>query len=106
MKKVTIYDSGNYSASSPPEGLIEFIAWANSLLASIPEENKPSAEISIESYDSYGSPSVSIEVSYRRELTKEEKQEEAANLNARALRQAQQELATLAALKAKYEASP
>ena len=105
MKKqitVTIYDYDN-ARSSPPGNLVEYIAWLQAKLNEIPEEFRPAARTDIYGSDSYGSGVLCYTIEYDRPETNEEEaaRENADRVKADAVRQ--RELATLAALRAKYE---
>ena len=55
-----------------PEKADEFIAFFQSKVDAIPEENRGTARIEIEAEENYGSASLSVEISYARPETDEE----------------------------------
>ena len=101
QKTVTIYDYDK--APNPPSDLVEYIAWLQSKLDEIPEKFRPSARTDIYGCEQYGSGVLCYTIEYDRPETDEEQaaRENADRVNADAVRQS--ELATLEALRAKYE---
>lgn len=105
MKKqitVKIYDRDD-SLQDPPKNLAEYIGWLQAKLEEIPEEFRASARTEIYGDSSYGGGVLCYTIEYDRPETDEEEaaRENADRVKAEAVRQ--RELATLEALRAKYE---
>ena len=102
QKTVTIYDYDK-APHAPPSDLVEYIAWLQAKLDEIPEKFRPSARTDIYGCEQYGSGVLCYTIEYDRPETDEEQaaRENADRVNADAVRQS--ELATLEALRAKYE---
>lgn len=103
--KITVFDKQQYDAEWPSEDAIEFIAFFQEKLASIPEEFRSSAIIEVDSISGYeGSSYASINIYYYRPETEEEVKvrESKAQNKAELLRQ--RELKQLEELKRKYGA--
>lgn len=96
-KKITLYNSRT-SRNDPPENLQEHIAWLQAMMESIPEEFRSSGDIEMDA-DEYR---MEYEVSYERPETAEEMEAKANAGAVLAEKRRREELATLAALKAKY----
>lgn len=105
MKKildVTVFKTSSYySEEWPPENLLEFKAWLDERIESIPKEYRSVAvlEISTEDEDTY------FNIEYKREETDDEEWIRENWEAERTLRHEERERKTLAMLKAKYEGS-
>lgn len=102
QKTVTIYDHDK-ALRAPPSDLVGYIAWLQAKLDEIPEGFRPSARTDIYGSEEYGSGVLCYTIEYDRPETDEEEaaRENADRVKADAVRQ--KELATLEALRAKYE---
>ena len=99
---VTLYESDAWNVGLE-ENFGEALKQLLGLYESIPEEFRGEASLEVSAYDSYGDPKADITIQYKRPLTEEEvtqtQQEEAAHN----LRRKEDDLYTLARLKALYE---
>lgn len=101
--QVSVFDGEQYDGGWPDGTLIKVIEWFQGKLAEIPEEYRQSATCDISSSPNWGDSHCGrIEIDYWRPETDEEMQARLAEYKAEAERNRSQELATLAALEAKY----
>jgi len=107
MKKeiiVTVFCEDEYNKDWPPENAVGFVEWFAQKLEQVPVEYRSKATIALDSVGSYeDSHYVNIGISYSRPETDKEEQNRLAYENNKMLRLKENELRTLAELKAKYE---
>lgn len=76
LKRVDILEAEKYDKDFPPENVVAFLEWTNSIISKIPEEYWEDSHIEFIGDESYGDPCTSVEVFYYRPLTKEEIKEQ------------------------------
>jgi len=102
IKRFKAFSSEQYNGDWPQENFKEFIDWCHEVLDTIPDANKDSARIEIEACESYGSPYATVEITYRREETKDEEAARVKDQRDREDYYENKERETLEALKRKY----
>lgn len=102
-RRVVLFNAERYDGNWPPEDAAGFLAWFQSIIEEAPDEYRDAVKIELDSVSGYeDSHYASIEVSYLRKETADEVAERLADYRARQQAEQAKELATLAALKAKY----
>lgn len=101
--RVTVFDKEQYDGEWPPTDMTECVAWFAGKLETIPSEYRATAKVEIESVSVYeDSHYARIEIYYDRPENDGEMAAREAEERCRQEAQKEQELRTLAALKAKY----
>ena len=103
-KTVTIVEAEQYDDGFPPTTLLDFNAWLQAHIASIPPEYRSRAEILFDSRESYGDAIyVTVCISYERPETPEELAERIQGSRQAIAEKALRERLLYEQLKAKYE---
>lgn len=99
-----VFRQERYDGDWPPEDAPGFLAWFQDYIDSVPDERRDTLRIELSSESGYeGSHYASIEISYTRPETPEEVFIRLAKRTELVAQNEREELAALAALKAKYE---
>lgn len=74
-KRIEVFSCEQYNDAWPPIDLVDFSAWLEGHLQSIPTEFRESATITFDAQIGYDGPYIDLEIAYRRPETKEETEE-------------------------------
>jgi len=98
-----VYSPRQGHENAPPSNLLEFKAWLDDIILTIPEEHRDGAEIDIDTTCEYGDYYAIVEVDYYRPETSEEEAFRNKQIEKRKDADTARDKELLAELKKKYE---
>lgn len=98
-----LFEAEGYTHVSCGKSLVEFIGELQKMLEGVAEKDRPAVKIDISAHEEYGEPTPSMEISCWRDETRGEADKRRRDAKKRNATIEDEERASLARLKAKYE---